>query len=107
MRAKECSAAQRRCEKWWRQRQLGGCGREAAVHGPLLMAGGAKAIGKMGKRWQLLVAEPLVKYAPAAVRAARHSNCQGPPWGTGEECGSLSASARRCGKTRNGAARRR
>ena len=35
--------ANHRCEKWQRLRrvrQLGGCGREAAVHGPLLMAGG-------------------------------------------------------------------
>ena len=57
--------AKRRCEKWrrLRRRHLGGCGREAAVHGPLLMAGGARAIGMMGKR-----CEPEVLGCKAALR---------------------------------------
>ena len=52
MRAKECTAAKHHCEKWrrlWR-RQLGGCGRKVAVHGPLLLRAGGQGHRQDG-RW--------------------------------------------------------
>ena len=85
MRAKECSAVKRRCEKWRRRRQLGGCDREAAVHGPLQLMAGGQSHRQDGRRCEPRIARLRstageVAAVASASAARRLRSRSGGPW---------------------------